>query len=293
MSHFIVYIDLCIFTIFLLSQKASCIDPQYVACVPRHCGGHNITYPFYIQGLQEPYCGYPGFQLSCTSNYTYPVLHIPDNDYIIQEINYTSRSLRVYNAAVLSPHQSGCFPPVRNISLEPDKFVFGSISNLTLLSNCSELPEELLKYKTGCRGGGGWDLAVVANDTDLSDAMGVCDTSTVAPVDLMHGNVGGGEYEELLTRGFMLNWKAGDCTVCENSGGRCGFEWKSYHFKCFCPDRPHAWRCRSRMSLSLCISVYKIILSSENVNSILMIRILVACTVYSDSGITMFCHVVQ
>ncbi|KAK2968989.1 hypothetical protein RJ640_002254 [Escallonia rubra] len=245
MSHFIVYIDLCIFAIFLLSQKASCIDPQYVACAPRYCGGHNITYPFYIQGLQESYCGYPEFQLTCT-NYTYPVLHIPDNDYIIQEINYTNRSLRVYNAAVRSPHQSGCFPPVRNISLEPDKFGFGSVSNLTLLSNCSaQLPEELLKYRTGCRGGGGWDLAVAANDTDLSDALGVCNTSTAAPVDLVDGDVGGDKYEELLRRGFMLNWKAGDCSVCENSGGRCGFNSSSYHFKCFCPDRPHVWRCRS------------------------------------------------
>ncbi|KAK3031582.1 hypothetical protein RJ639_036381 [Escallonia herrerae] len=283
MSHFIVYIDLCIYTIFLLSQKASCVDPYYEACVPKYCGRLNITYPFYIQGLQEPYCGYPGFQLTCP-NYTYPVLHIPDNDYIIQEINYRSRSLRVYNAAVLSPHQSGCFPPVRNISVEPDKFGFGSISYLTLLSNCSKLPEELLKYKTGCRGGGGWDLAVVANDTDLSDALGVCHTSTVAPVDLVDGDFGGGEYEVLLTRGFTLNWKAGDCSVCERSGGRCGFELSSYHFKCFCPDRPHAWHCRSSMSLSLPISVYRIIFSSKNVNSIIMIRILDAFTVYTDSG---------
>ncbi|KAK2975099.1 hypothetical protein RJ640_002910 [Escallonia rubra] len=137
---------------------------------------------------------------------------------IIQEINYTSRSLRVYNAAVLSPHQSGCFPLVRNISLEPDIFGFGRVSNLTLLSNCSELTDELSKYKTGCGGGGGgWDLAMVANDTDLSDALGVCNTSTVAPVDLVDGDVGGDQYEELLTRGFMLNWKAGDCSVCENS----------------------------------------------------------------------------
>ncbi|KAK3026656.1 hypothetical protein RJ639_040683 [Escallonia herrerae] len=121
-------------------------------------------------------------------------------------------------------------------------FGFGSVSDLTLLSKCSELPEELLKYKTGCCSGGGWDLAVVANDTDLSDALRVCNTSTVVPVDLVHGDVGGDEYEELLTRGFMLNWKAGDCSVCENSGGRCGFELSSI-FGCWICHFPNYSRC--------------------------------------------------
>ncbi|KAK2967851.1 hypothetical protein RJ640_017229 [Escallonia rubra] len=84
---------------------------------------------------------------------------------------------------------------------------------------------------------------MVANNGTLSDALRFCDNMTVAPMDLMEGDVGGDEYEKLLTRGFMLNWKAEDCSVCERSGGRCGFEWSSYHFRCLCRDRPHWFLC--------------------------------------------------
>ncbi|KAK2970677.1 hypothetical protein RJ640_001937 [Escallonia rubra] len=52
----------------------------------------------------------------------------------------------------------------------------------------SFLPE-LLKYRTDY-GGGGCDLAMVANDTNPSDALGVCDASMVAPMDLVEGDVG-------------------------------------------------------------------------------------------------------
>ncbi|KAJ6356844.1 hypothetical protein OIU78_004857 [Salix suchowensis] len=49
----------------------------------------------------------------------------------------------------------------------------------------------------------------------------------------------------MLERGFVLNWVASNCSVCDESGGRCGFNHTTYQFKCFCPDRPHARSCKS------------------------------------------------
>lgn len=48
-----------------------------------------------------------------------------------------------------------------------------------------------------------------------------------------------------LRNGFWLNWNATNCTECETSGGRCGFDTNpdTYAFRCFCPDRPHAVQC--------------------------------------------------
>nr|GMN70885.1 hypothetical protein TIFTF001_053318 [Ficus carica]GMN75028.1 hypothetical protein TIFTF001_053305 [Ficus carica] len=47
----------------------------------------------------------------------------------------------------------------------------------------------------------------------------------------------------LLSRGFMLNWTASSCSYCNSTGGKCGFDFPTFHFKCYCPDRPHAARC--------------------------------------------------
>ncbi|XP_031248225.1 LEAF RUST 10 DISEASE-RESISTANCE LOCUS RECEPTOR-LIKE PROTEIN KINASE-like 2.1 [Pistacia vera] len=61
----------------------------------------------------------------------------------------------------------------------------------------------------------------------------------------MHGGDSGGlGIEEVIKRGFLLKWTATNCSVCEESGGKCGFVASTYQFKCFCPDRPHAVHCK-------------------------------------------------
>ncbi|KAK8987568.1 hypothetical protein V6N11_027314 [Hibiscus sabdariffa] len=60
--------------------------------------------------------------------------------------------------------------------------------------------------------------------------------------------------------GGVFTGKASDCSVCEGTGGKCGFDYSSRHFKCFCPDRPHPARCRPGIGISilivLLISIY-------------------------------------
>ncbi|KAM7522913.1 hypothetical protein LguiA_012815 [Lonicera macranthoides] len=216
-------------------------NPSF-ACVPINCGQHNISFPFYIQG-QNPSCGYPGFELNCTNN-EYPVLEMSQNNYIVDQIFYNNRTVRVYNAAVLST-ETGCLPQIRNLSLDDRFSLVNDSGELVLFTNCStNVSSELLRYRVEC---GGWELAMLRGDEEAGVAMEECGVNVVAPVELSGGEEVR-EYGELVRRGFLLNWTASECSFCEESGGRCGFNYARYHFNCFCPDRPHFRHCVSSKS---------------------------------------------
>ncbi|KAJ7000252.1 hypothetical protein NC653_010894 [Populus alba x Populus x berolinensis] len=244
-------INLFIVTLFLLAKKASCTDPQFLACNPESCGdGQNINFPFYIQNKQEPSCGYPGFSLSCNDKGK-PVLKLSNNEYIIHEIYYQNQSLRVSNAALFGKSTS-CIPQIQNMSLADDRFRLpSSRASLFLLYNCNSTllanDSELLNYKVDCFGENGTfsTLAMLDDDPLLGPASDKCETGAVVPVDVYRGENVGSERMPLLERGFVLNWIASNCSSCEESGGKCGFDNATYHFKCFCPDRPHSWACNS------------------------------------------------
>jgi hypothetical protein len=242
-------IILFIVTLFLLAKKASCTDPQFLACNPKSCGDdQNISFPFHIQGVQPDYCGYPGFNISCNDKGK-PVFNLSNNEYIIDEIYYQNQSLRVSNAAVFGKSPS-CTPQIQNISLDDGRFHRSSNSKgLFLLYNCNSTllsnNSKLLNYKVDCPGENEtvWALAMLDGDPLLGSTLDKCGTRVLAPVDVYRGeNVGA---ERMLERGFVLNWTASNCSDCEESGGKCGFDTATYDFKCFCPDRPHTWQCNS------------------------------------------------
>ncbi|OMP02728.1 hypothetical protein COLO4_10868 [Corchorus olitorius] len=68
-----------------------------------------------------------------------------------------------------------------------------------------------------------------------------CEETVVTPVSFHEEEIN--RVEEMVNRGFVLNWIASNCSICEAAGGHCGFDYSTYHFKCFCSDRPHAWHC--------------------------------------------------
>ncbi|KAL9355177.1 hypothetical protein Peur_053147 [Populus x canadensis] len=251
LTSFSAIISLFVVSLFLLEKKASCTDPQFLACNPESCGdGQNINFPFYIQNKQEPSCGYPGFSLSC-NNKGKPVLKLSNNEYIIHEIYYQNHSLRVSNAAVFGK-STPCIPQIQNMSLADDRFRLPSNrASLFLLYNCNSTllanDSELRNYKVDCFGENGTvsTLAMLDDDPLLGPASDKCETGAVAPVDVYRGENVGSERMLLLERGFVLNWIASNCSICEGSGGKCGFDNATYHFKCFCPDRPHSRSCTS------------------------------------------------
>lgn len=267
--NFLIFTTIFFFTILPeLTLSSGHIDSHYLACnISRSCGnGLIIKYPFYIKNQQQPYCGYPGFRLSC-NNKGNPVLKLPgnNNDLVVHEIFY-------YNQSILLSHDSNnsCIDvhEIRNLSLPENQFKFApNQSEIFLFPNCKNSSQKgfLQRYKVGgggrgranvCMSGGGSKqndtfVAVFKDNPNLGNVSRECGEGVAVTVDYKyHGDDDDMITGEIIGRGFMLNWIAGNCSVCEQSGGKCGFNETTYQFKCFCTDRAHALKCSEHESIT-------------------------------------------
>ncbi|GFP84679.1 probable serine/threonine-protein kinase at1g18390 [Phtheirospermum japonicum] len=247
---FLLYLYIILIITILISRKSYCkTDYRYDACVPKNCGnGPNISFPFYISGLQEPYCGYPGFKLNCSRVHNFPIIEFPEIDYAVEDIFYGTRTLRVYNPAVLSQNDTVCLPRIRNTSIPTTQFEFAdNVTGLHLFSHCNNNNIDYNKNNSlpicGANPGDSWDLALLARNTNFTSALQNCEGNIVAPVEIGDGEIGLENLLQVLRKGFVLNWKASLCGKCQRSGGRCGFNATTYHFRCFCRDRPQVRTC--------------------------------------------------
>ena len=222
------------------------VDPYFQTCsVPKNCGdGQAIRFPFYIQDKQNSSCGYPRFDLSCNNN-GHPTILISNNNYTIHEIFYQNETLRVSNSAFSNPN-SNCIPSIKNISLRGGRFDLApNQTNLFLFYNCSSSVHKSWpsEFYPSCYGKNDTVLALSRQDPKLiSNVSMECQSSVLALVEAYGGGIGIGES---LRNGFVLKWKASKCSICEDSGGNCGFNNITYHFRCYCPDRPRAWSCNT------------------------------------------------
>ncbi|XP_024046283.1 LEAF RUST 10 DISEASE-RESISTANCE LOCUS RECEPTOR-LIKE PROTEIN KINASE-like 1.1 isoform X1 [Citrus clementina] len=244
----------CMFILCLLLARTVSgeIDRQYLACVTKTCGdGQNISFPFYIENQQEAYCGYPGFNLSCNDKGN-PVLKLSsDTNYIVEKIVYDNHSVHVSNAAFSETNSDAActFTRIKNVSLPAEFQLAPDQKQAVFLYNCNNsLPEKLLRHKllAGNCSGDDTVLGMFEDDSDLDSASKQCKESAVAPVAVDMNGEGMGDHigiEEMVRKGFLLKWRASDCRVCKESGGRCGFDADTFHFQCYCPDRPHAKQC--------------------------------------------------
>ncbi|KAG7981119.1 hypothetical protein I3843_05G215800 [Carya illinoinensis] len=252
-------LNLCIFLILssLLPRKSQgVVDPSFQLCSaePETCGDEQpIEFPFTIRNKQNRSCGYPGFELSC-NNRGQPTINIQRNDYIIRNISYETRILRVSNSDFWNSTTGTCIPLTQNISLPGARFELAPFqTHVNLLYGCSASTlESTSKFSyPGCDHGENKNSSVLvlpANDPKLGNVSKACTTRVVAPIldPYERENVDG--IEGALRNGFRVKWKASDCSNCQESGGRCGFNYSEWHFECFCPDRPQAWRCISVIS---------------------------------------------
>ncbi|XP_062006108.1 LEAF RUST 10 DISEASE-RESISTANCE LOCUS RECEPTOR-LIKE PROTEIN KINASE-like 2.1 [Rosa rugosa] len=251
------FINLYVLIVFLLSETSFAVDSHYQNCsVPKTCGSQKISFPFYILGQQEAYCGFPGFQLNCSSNEEdgYPTLQLAGNEYLVHNISYQNQTLLVSNAALSNSNKAVCIPLVQNLTFPTDQYdLVPKQKEIVLLYNCSSalVDESFSEYKIGsCDPTLTSRTSVLALPGDkhqlfanVSDKCGR--EVVVTPVEDYGTNIELG-IEEVLSRGFMLKWFASNCSRCEDSGGKCGFSSETYHFSCFCPDRPHAVSCRPK-----------------------------------------------
>ncbi|KAJ9554283.1 hypothetical protein OSB04_018328 [Centaurea solstitialis] len=245
------------FTLCLIFKQSLSSDPYYEACVPKRCSenGTNISYPFFIQGLHNSSCGYPGLDIKCRNGSA--ILRISDNDFRVEQIDYDERYLRLQTVAVLPNGTVSCPSGIRNLTLDRSRFVLDNVTTtpvkLVFISNCfnNSRNEVLDRYRVrSCDRMG--ELVMLANDTRLRTAKEICGIGSgivTTPVELSGGEgrsvvVDGTNYAEVVGRGFVLRWLAADCGDCRKSGGRCGVHLPSNQFRCFCTDRPHRVSCK-------------------------------------------------
>ncbi|KAK7280438.1 hypothetical protein RJT34_25502 [Clitoria ternatea] len=237
-----------IFFFYLFATNISCSpDPNFDTCQPQTCGNNQtITYPFYIHGRQEPFCGYPGFDISCAPN-GFPILNLSNTHYIIDQIFYQNQSLRVSNAVFSISNTSttkGCVSPTQNLTLPSTVFrVAPNQRELTLFYGCDSLslPRELQDHIIGCSAEKETS-SVVALYKDAENVSFVAKNCKGEVVDSLVED-GVGRVQEAVRKGFLLSWTASDCSECSNTGGKCGFDSSIYKFRCYCTDRVHAAKC--------------------------------------------------
>ncbi|KAL9257798.1 LEAF RUST 10 DISEASE-RESISTANCE LOCUS RECEPTOR-LIKE PROTEIN [Drosera capensis] len=211
----------------------------YNSCIPKSCGNENISYPFYIVNQQDPSCGYPGFKLMCLNKT--PVISISGDNFIIQDIFYQNQSIRI--SAFLDSNCSSIDNLHRFMLTDPSEFVLAHrYSTVTLLVNSDAKVDKDCQgvHNFTCERNGNGEEVKWAYNGQLA-GLAKCRNGSGSLISLPYEGGMSDDVVSVLKRGFILNWTADNCTACENSGGRCG--WDDSMFLCYCHDRVHANRC--------------------------------------------------
>ncbi|KAG6514853.1 hypothetical protein ZIOFF_025228 [Zingiber officinale] len=111
-------------------------------CESKSCGdGRNITYPFWLDGQQQSYCGYSSFRVTCKNNSYSPVMTFLDREFYVIDIFYDNRSLILTSIEFLDQQ---CPLPYTNVTTNTNFYPL-SVSPLNtevyFLLNCSDKVE--------------------------------------------------------------------------------------------------------------------------------------------------------
>ena len=253
MSQFFKVTILSIFTLFFFLPYLSLALNPFHACTPKKCGDLLISYPFYIEDQQEPFCGYQGFQVACNSE-NETIINLSDDTYVIKDIFYGNQSVHIVNTAFLDD-AFNCSPVIHNLTLE-GRFEFAfNHSEVIFLQNCTNDVEKSLAQfiEFSCVVGEGRRqvLAAYKSDSSFRDLAGKCGRVILVPYEQQ----GGSDIEGVLRKGLLLQWIAANCSNdCLQSGGRCVYNSTASQAQCFClygaSDKCHTSESLSLLPLS-------------------------------------------
>ncbi|WCJ21928.1 Protein kinase superfamily protein [Euphorbia peplus] len=253
-----VYLTFLFFTI--LTNQSLSLDEKFVACEPRSCGkGPNISYPFRLSGVQQSYCGYPNFDLTCNQD-DFPVLTLLYDEYVIQDIFYANQSFNISSSSLYE--EDTCPAPLHNVTLDRTPFSLSpDYYNFSFFYNCTNKPTNYPDYPISCyTNSSRYSFALFHTDIlELSEnySLDSCAYFVYAPLHIdtdFDGRLFSTmNYTEILKSGLLLNWTAPNCSTCERSGGRCGFE--NNEFVCFCSDKSYSNSCPDGPNIKLKVAI--------------------------------------
>ncbi|KAI5004445.1 hypothetical protein ZWY2020_031688 [Hordeum vulgare] len=211
-----------------------------LSCDPAACGGLRIAYPFWLGGRQPPECGYRAFQVTCDDTGK-ASLKNSIWKYQILEISYEDSTFRVANRDIsdgtcnIKLHMNTS----SDLGLVPFD-ISSANQELFFLYNCTDLHPPPSWAPMNCTN---WTNVSTVNsfallaggykpDNKWAPVPGNCRVSMM-PV-LGYPGAAGKDYWELMKAGFVLDYTAGDCVACKESGGRCRIDTDYDIFQCHC-----------------------------------------------------------
>lgn len=240
--------------ILILVEERSALGatPRYEDCAPQTCGKHLVQYPFSLKEQNHSFCGPPPFALSCDdSTLTLTFFRFP---FKVINIFYDNRSIQVTFG-----DYDPCILLLTNTVIDAYPFALSrSNRQILFLYNCLiEGEDDLQDYEkitcprfnsTGFYGG-------EYNPEDRTNLSHRNCNSTIMPV-MSYSNLSASrDYRPLLRTGWLSDWVAPDCTACNNSGGRCGYDSATVKFICICQDGINSSRCGGmwHSCINLCV----------------------------------------
>ncbi|XP_055828559.1 rust resistance kinase Lr10-like [Solanum dulcamara] len=244
MAH--VLIHLFLHLIFLNVTLGQLVTP-HDQCLPTRCGdfGPVIRFPFHLKNHQPSHCGYPGFELSCTSNNVtqfnlqFPIQASINNVVIpisanvsVQEINYKSQTIK------LSDLNASCLPKqISNVNSSASIFTFDEYANggFTLL-NCSlNKTYSMSSGRINCLSGPHYDIVAFRSDYSISEYPSSC--TKMYSISDVPNEVLFGKSEYSRTQ-IYLHWSEPFCGNCEDDGKYCKLKSNSSGTETECVDMP-------------------------------------------------------
>ncbi|KAJ1414707.1 Zinc finger, RING-type [Sesbania bispinosa] len=224
---------------------ASSEDCQYSWCSENNI---LIRFPFQLEGQQHPYCGYPGFNLTCTND-SKTVLNFPySGEFYVRNINYLRQQIQIYDPDACLPKR------LLSLNLSASPFNAAYLSNYTFLS-CPTRNTGPQFIPVDCLSNSTHFVSAIPSVNLTNSLPEYCHVIRNLSVPVSRS----GRYEEIfrdqLSEDLRLTWYSPDCRYCELQDGRCGFESRnSDQVRCFSDNQTG----RSRDGLR----VFRIILLS-------------------------------
>ncbi|KAL8050772.1 hypothetical protein ABFX02_06G102300 [Erythranthe guttata] len=243
-----------IFLFFLICSAQYLQEPRFAAgqdeCLPASCHapGPVIRFPFRLIGRQPERCGYPGFDLSCSSTNTtefefqYPVRASARNTVLpisakatVLEIDYMNQVIRVsvLNGSCL-PNR---VPQLSSAAPSPFEVDLRYYSTGYTLFNCSKLPDSrAASYPVTCLNHGGFRVYAFGSSYSVTDfPMSTClkmyNISDISRV-LFNGPA------EFSIDDTYLRWPEPSCRTCEASRKYCRLKSNGTNGETECFDIP-------------------------------------------------------
>lgn len=188
-------------------------------CQISMCGSRNfpIRFPFKLKDQQPQNCGFPGFDLSCSST-NITVLNLPiSGEFYVRQISYMTQEIILYDPL-------GCLPRrLLSFNLSGSPFVSAFVQNYTFLSCPNSLTKSRLT-PIDCLSNSTHSVLATSSASlakKMSESCKIISTLTVPVSRPVQFNEG---FSSSLENDLHLTWYEPDCSTCEIQGGICGFK---------------------------------------------------------------------